>query len=159
MWYAAGMFIREITKKNPGYEKTFTYHRLMESVRTPKGPRQRVLLNLGHLELPASEWKTLANRIEEIVYAQASFILPPPHIESLAQHYALMLRQKEMRSIPEPHEAAWETVDLNSLSQGEFRSIGGEAVANESFRRLGFPEILAGLGLTTDHRAAASPCQ
>jgi len=141
------MFIREITKKNPGYEKTFTYHRLMESVRTPKGPRQRVLLNLGHLELPASDWKTLANRIEEIVYAQASFMPPPPHIESLAQHYALMLRQKEMRSIPEPHEAAWETVDLNSLSQGEFRSIGGEAVANEAFRRLGFPEILAGLGL------------
>lgn len=48
----------------------------------------------------------------------------PPHIESLAEHYALMLRQKEMRSIPESQEAAWETVDLNSLSQGEFRSIG-----------------------------------
>ena len=106
------MFIREIVKKNPGYDKTFTYHRLMESVRTAKGPRQRLLLNLGHLELPASEWKTLANRIEEIVYAQASFMPPPPHIESLAQHYALMLRQKEMRSIPEPQEAAWEMVDL-----------------------------------------------
>jgi len=141
------MFIREITKKNPGYEKTFTYHRLMESVRTPKGPRQRLLLNLGHLDLPASEWKTLANRIEEIVYAQASFMPPPSHIESLAQHYALMLRRKEMRSIPEPHEAAWETVDLNSLSQGEFRSIGGEAVAYKAFQRIGFPEILAGLGL------------
>ena len=141
------MFIRDITKKNPGYQKTFTYHRLMESVRTPKGPRQRVLLNLGHLELPASEWKTLANRIEEILYAQSSFLPPPPHIESLAQHFARLLRQKEMRSIPEPQEAAWETVDLNSLSQGEFRTIGGEAVAYEVFQRLGLPETLARLGL------------
>ena len=147
LWYTAIMFIRQITKKNPGYDKTFTYHRLMESVRTPKGPRQRLLLNLGHIELPASEWKVLANRIEEIVSAQASFTPPPAHIESLAQHYALMLRQKEMQSIPEPRQADWETVDLNSLSQGEFRTIGGEAVGYEAFQRLGFPEILAGLGL------------
>lgn len=109
LWYAVGMFIRQITKKNPGYDKTFTYHRLMESVRTPKGPRQRVLLNLGHIELPACEWKTLANRIEEIVYAQESFMPPPPHIESLAQHYALMLRQKELRSVPESQEALLST--------------------------------------------------
>ena len=36
---------------------------------------------------------------------------------------------------------------MNTLSQGEFRTIGGEAVAYEAFRHLGFPEILAGLGL------------
>lgn len=150
------MFIREITKRNPGYGKTFTYHRLMESVRTPKGPRQRVLLNLGRLELPSTEWKTLANRIEEILYAQASFLPPPPHIESLAQHYAQLLRQKEMQSIPTPQEADWETVDLNSLSQGEFRTVGGEAVAHEAFKRLGLPQTLAQLGLNEEqiHQAA-----
>ena len=43
------MFIREIVKKNPGYAKPFIYHRLIESVRTAKGPRQTVLLNLGTL--------------------------------------------------------------------------------------------------------------
>lgn len=144
------MFIREITKKNQGYDKTFTYHRLIESVRTPNGPRQRVILNLGHLDLPSSEWKVLANRIEEIVHAQNSFLTPPPHIESLAQHFASMLVQKEMQSIPESQEATWETVDLNSLSQGEFRSIGGEVVAYQAFRHLGFEEILTGLGLRKD---------
>lgn len=150
------MFIRAITKKNRGYDKTFTYHRLMESVRTPKGPRQRVLLNLGHLEILSTEWKTLANRIEEILYAQASFFPPAPHIESLAQYYAQLLRQKEMQSIPTPQEADWETVDLNSLSQGEFRTIGGEAVSHEAFKRLGLPEILAQLGFneTQIHQAA-----
>lgn len=156
LWYSVSMFIRAITKKNPGYEKTFTYHRLMESVRTPQGPRQRVILNLGHLEIPPTEWKSLANRIEEILYAQASFLPPPPHIESLAQHYAQMLRQKEMQSIPTPEEHNWETVDLNSLSQGEFRTIGGEAVGHAAFKRLGLPEILAQLGLNEEqiHQAA-----
>jgi len=145
------VFIRAITKKNRGYEKTFTYHRLMESIRTPKGPRQRILLNLGPLDLPTEDWKALANRIEEIISAQASFIPPPPHIESLAEHYAQLLRQKEMRAIPAKEEAEWERVNLNSLSQGELRTIGGEAVAYDAFKNLGFPRILAGLGLTEEH--------
>lgn len=150
------MFIREITKKNSGYDKTFTYHRLMESVRTPKGPRQRVLLNLGCLNLPSTEWKALANRIEEILVAQTTFVTPPPHIEDLAQHYARMLRKKEMQIIPALQEATWEKVDLNSLSQGEFRSLGGEAVAYDAFQHLGLPAILTQLGFSNEqtHRAA-----
>ncbi len=84
------MFIRAITKKNPGYDKTFTYHRLMESIRTPKGPRQRVLLNLGYLDLPSADWKTLANRIEEILLAQASFLAPP--IGRLRERYPTIAR-------------------------------------------------------------------
>ncbi len=141
------MFIRAITKKNPGYRKTFTYHRLMESVRTPMGPRQRVLLNLGTLDLPGEEWKTLANRIEEIFLAQTSFLPPPANVESLAQHYAQMLRQKEMRAVPSSQEAVWEKINLNSLGHGEPRTLGGEVVAYWAFQNLGLPEILGGLGL------------
>jgi transposase len=143
------MFIREITKKNAGSPKTFVYHRLMESVRTPKGPRQRILLNLGQLELPRSDWKTLANRIEEVISGQESFDTPPPHIESLAQHYAQQLRRREMQSLPtlEKPSPDWQTVDLNSLSQSESRTIGGEAVAHEFWKRLEFPQMLADMGL------------
>jgi len=111
----------------------------------------RTMVNLGK-----EDWKTLANRIEEILSGQTSFLTPAPHIESLAQHYAGMLRQKEMRSIPTPQEADWEKIDLNSLSQGEFRTIGGEAVAYDAFNRLGIPEILAQLGFKEEriHQAA-----
>ena len=73
------MFIREIVKRNPGYRKPFVYHRLIEAVRTPKGPRQTVLLNLGTLDIPREEWKILANRIEEILTGQESFLSPYPH--------------------------------------------------------------------------------
>jgi len=156
LWYALAMFIKEIVKKNPTSDKTFTYHRLMEAVRTPRGPRQRIILNLGRLDIPREDWKTLANRIEEILSGQQTYLIPPPHIESLAQHYAGLLRQKEMRSIPVPQEAEWEKIDLNSLSQSEFRTIGGEAVAYDAFNRLGVPEILAHLGFKEEqiHQAA-----
>ena len=150
--YASFMFIKEIIKKNPGYDKTFTCHRLVEAVRTPKGPRHRTLLNLGTLDISKDEWKTLANRIEEILTGQQSLFAPPAHIESLASHYAQMLRRKEMQSIPSTTEQqpVWETVDLGSLSQGEPRTIGGEAVAHDAFKRLGFPQILSDLGLTQE---------
>ena len=32
--------------------RSYTYHRLLESVRTAKGPRQRLVLSLGTLDLP-----------------------------------------------------------------------------------------------------------
>ena len=143
------MFIREIVKKNPSSPKNFVYHRLMESVRTPKGPRQRILLNLGHLDLPRADWKALANRIEEVFSGQDSFEKPLPHVESLAQHYAQQLRRREMQSLPTPETEApdWQRVNLNSLSKSEDRTIGGEAVAHEFWRRLEFPQMLADMGL------------
>ena len=150
------MFIKEIVKKNQTSDKTFTCHRLMESVRTPRGPRHRKILNLGKLDLAKEDWKTLANHIEEIISGQRSFITPSPHIESLAQHYAQLLRRKEMKSVPVSEEHDWETVDLNSLSQNESRTIGAESVGYEAFQRLGFPRMLSHLGFKEEqiHQAA-----
>lgn len=153
------MFIKEIVKKNPGYDKTFTTHRLMESVRTPNGPRQRKIIDLGKLDIPKDDFKTLANRIEELLSHQQSFLSPPDPIESLARHYAGLIRQKEMTSLPDEPEAVaphWETVDLNSLSQGECRTIGGEAIAWDAFNQLGIPHLLSDLGFHPDqiHQAA-----
>lgn len=150
VWYTVPMFIKEIIKKNPTSAKTFTYHRLMEALRTARGPRQQIILNLGKLDIPRDEWKSLANRIEEIITGQQVLITPPPHIESLAHYYARMLRRKEMQSVPAPEQPDWETVDLTSLSQGEVRTIGAESVAWNAFKRLGFPEILSNLGFNQE---------
>jgi transposase len=142
------MFIRDVVKKNPGYLKPFVYHRLIEAVRTPLGPRQKVLLNLGTLDIPRGEWKTLANRIEEILTGQESFLSPVIHIETLARHYASLLGQKEMSSVPVASpEAVWETINMNSLNSGIFRSIGGEITGNWAFEKLGFPGLFSSLGL------------
>ncbi len=57
------MFIREKSKKANG-KKRYIQHQLIESVRTPSGPRQQVVLNPGQLCLPEEKWKALANCIE-----------------------------------------------------------------------------------------------
>ena len=144
------MFIRVARKQNRGSKQVYFYHQLIESVRTPRGPRQRILLNLGTLEIPPGEWKALANRIEELYLGQAALAPPAPHLEALAQHYAGLLRQQEFsRAAGEAHEAAqWETVDLASLTTGECRTLGGEAVARQAWEELGFPMILADLGFS-----------
>jgi transposase len=144
------MFIRVVRKQNRGSNQVYSYHQLIESVRTPRGPRQRILLNLGTLEIPPGEWKDLANRIEELYLGQQSLNLPAPHLESLAQYYAGLLKQQELSraAVTEPTAAQWETVDLASVRTGECRTLGGEAVAWKAFQDLGLPQILQELGLS-----------
>jgi transposase len=146
------MFIREIKKKHPRTGRAYLYHRLMESVRTPRGPRQRTLLDLGKLDLPKEKWKALANRIEEIFSGQKSISRPEDATQKLAAHYARMLRRKEMLRVAtekaEGEEAQWETVDFNTLSHGESRTIGGEAIGYYAFKRIGLPGILTELGFS-----------
>jgi hypothetical protein len=97
-------------QKNPGSGQVYIYQQLIESVRTPWGPRQRILLNLGTLEIPPAEWKELANRIEALFLGQQEIYPAAPHLESLAQHYADLLRQQEFsRAAVAAEEAQRET--------------------------------------------------
>ena len=147
------MFIKEIIKKNKGYDKTFAYHRLMESYRTISGPRQRTILNLGSLTLDKKHWKTLADRIEQIVSGQASIFTPPRDIESLAQHYAQVLLQNrlsqrgfvEVTAAPAPE---YVSVDVSSVNTSRVRTIGAEHVGLSIFKRLKLDQCLADNGFT-----------
>ena len=62
------MFIAQLKVKRDA--KTYTYHRLMESVRTPKGPRQRLIMSLGALSIPKAQWPVLAERIQDFLTHQ-----------------------------------------------------------------------------------------
>lgn len=144
------MFIKEVKKKNKGYKKIFVSHRLMESYRTASGPRQRTILELGRLSLPKQQWKLLADRIEEIVFGQTSFIPVDENIEQLAQHYGQTIIQNRLEKIPDEaqeHDSPdYETVDLNSLKNRRSRTIGAEYVGLSMFRRLGLCKLLRNLG-------------
>ena len=58
------MFIREYKTKNKKTDKIYKTHKLVESIRTEKGPRQRIVMGLGTLTLPKKQWKKLAAVIE-----------------------------------------------------------------------------------------------
>jgi transposase len=145
------MFIREIKKKNKGYDKVFISHRLMESYRTERGPRQRTILQLGKLELPKEDWKLLADRIESLVHGQSSCVSVPEQVEQLARHYANTLIQNGFLSIPSQTTVkqgppTFESVDLGSLENTQCRTMGAEYVGWSMAKTLGLERLFRQFG-------------
>ncbi len=56
-------------------DKTYTNYVLVESVRTPKGPRQKTVCSLGDLSpRPRAEWLKLAHKIEDALAGQGELL-------------------------------------------------------------------------------------
>lgn len=143
------MFIRQVSKKLK--HKVYLQHQLIEAVRTPSGPRQRLVLNLGQIKIPKEQYKNLANRIEEILTNQRSLFEAPPEVESLAQHYAERLRHQGFANTPVAPSGSGRDVrdvDINSLTHSQARTLGGEHVVVEQMKEYDFEGILKGLGFT-----------
>ncbi len=52
------MFIRKVTHTHNKNGKNYSTYKLVESIRTDRGPRQRPVLNLGtDFKLPKEQWK------------------------------------------------------------------------------------------------------
>ena len=147
------MFIRQTTKSKKG--KKYFQHQLIESIRTPKGPRQRLILNLGTIELPKEQWKDLANAIEARVHGYKTLFKESDEITKLADHFAaLILKSKlneaeEKRDIDsEIQEPVYETVDITTVSNSDSRTIGAEHAALSMIEEYGFDKILKELNFT-----------
>ena len=155
------MYIREIQKKNSNSPKVFISHRLIESVRTPRGPRQRVVINLGQLDIPKEQWKELANRIEDLLRGYEHSTVPiASEIEALARHYTKQILRKQRSEKKETHiledEQDFRTVDINAVSSSDGTSIGPEHVGLEAMKALGFFDLFRQLGFTDDESNCAA---
>lgn len=125
------IFIRRVRKKDSKTRTTYFYHQVVESYRTPGGPRQRTLLNLGKLDLEPKDLKILVKRIEEILSGQCRGFPTDQEIERLALHFASLLRKQRFETAqPQPgdREGTWQTVQLDSLKSEDVRTVGAEAV-------------------------------
>lgn len=143
------MFIRKTLKTDPTTKKRYYSYQLIESMRTERGPRQVILLNLGNIELSDEERKLLANRIEAITTGANSFFSCPDHVETLAQNYAKRLIQKQSHPLPSIlKEVDYQTVDLNSIKHESMRTVGLEHICFETFRLLELDRKLEKLGFT-----------
>jgi transposase len=144
------MYIRRTTiKSRKSGEPYFTY-RLVESVRTEKGVRQRTVLNLGrHFSLARESWPDLVKRIEEILSGQLNLFQLPKEIETAAQHYAASILSRdnayESRSCKRD-QPDYHCVDINSLEMTRPRSVGIEHVCLETLRQLKLDDKLKELG-------------
>src|SRR5713226_2875500 len=67
------MYIRKSTRSYK--RRTYTNYLLVESVHTPKGPRQNTICSLGDLSpRPREEWLKLACKIEEALVGQGDLL-------------------------------------------------------------------------------------
>jgi len=152
------MFIRRVPHKNRKNHKEYYTYKLVESIRTKRGPRQRDILNLGvGFDLPKDKWKDLANCIEEIISGQKSLFDYPKEITTLARRYARKIIREQAPVIAERQdiEPDYATIDLNSVEDEETRTVGAEHVVYETIKQLGIDRKLKELGLNR-HQVAAS---
>lgn len=161
------MYIRRTTAKSrPSGDNYFT-HRLVESIRTAQGVRQRTLLNLGtDFPYEQKDWPTIAHRIEQIVRGQGCLFPLDTVLETAAHHYAARLISARSRAgvdapisgeeaeIEEPSQD-YQTVDVNSLEMFRPRSVGVEHTALGVFEKLGLTDQLRDLGFNTAQLNAA----
>ena len=91
------MFIRKAVKTEKTTKKKYFSYQLVECVRTERGPRQRILLNLGsELDLNKEEKKLLANRIEELISGINTLFQYSEQIENLANRFAKTFIKKQL---------------------------------------------------------------
>jgi transposase len=116
------MFLRRMTRRKG--EKTLSYWALVESYRTARGPRQRVVSYLG--ELTGTEragWTALRRRCEE-----------PPVFRQRA-----LFEEAEQEPVPMPQRVQ---VDVRRVRVERVREFGEVWLALSLWQKLGFDELL-----------------
>ena len=136
------MFIKKVVKGNGHTNKKYEYLHLVESIRTENGPRQKLILNLGKLEIDPSLYKTLARRIEDILTGQKSFDELPIDIEKVARNTASRIFNKRAKENKDLDSTEYHNIDLNSIETTQSRSFGGEYLCDSIWNELGMNEFL-----------------
>lgn len=135
------MYIRKTTKAHKG--KTYNNYLLVESVHTPKGPRQRTICSLGSLSPgPAEQWHSLALKVKDSLEGQLSLEPVTPQIDTLVEKV-----QRGRKSGPAASDRILE-VDTDRVTTEEFREAGPVHVGHQLWRQLGLDEILSRAGLS-----------
>ncbi len=121
------MFLRKNRKRRDG--ELYEYWTLCESVRTERGPRQRVVATLGKL-------------------AEEDFHAGWDDIEALLDGRRPSSRQPDLTlgvSGPESKSSAWELTDLSGIEVGRVREFGSVFLGLALWRRLGLHQLLESL--------------
>lgn len=154
------MFIRKTVKKDPLSGKSYSSYYLVESTRTDKGPRQRMLLYMGsEIGLPEGDLILLSQRIEEIINGQQSFAFYSQEVERLAQTYASQIIRRLSEDITNSEApiplSQFVTIDVNTIEKSEPRTVGTEQLLLQMAHQLQLPEKLKTLGLSVTDVATA----
>jgi transposase len=134
------MYIRKTKRVYKG--KTYTNHLLVESLQTPKGPRQRTICSLGSLEpAPPEQWLALAHKLHSALQGQASLPGTAEAIQPLSDKaHRGNQRAAAFRSALE--------IDADRVRVEQARQAGAVHVGHQIWRQLGLDAILEHAGLS-----------
>lgn len=141
------MYIRKTKRAYKG--KTYTNHLLVESVLTPKGPRQRTICSLGSLEpAPHEDWLSLAHKMESALQGQLSLPGSQAPTEPLLARARKGHRQRREPATVRRPEGSLVVIDTERVDTEEHREAGTVHVGHQIWRQLGMDTILARAGLS-----------
>jgi transposase len=130
------MYIKKVRKNNGSSKKSYEYYHLVESIRTEKGPRQKLILNLGQLDIDPSQFKSLAKRIEDILTGNQSFFELDKNIEKIASLASKKIFVKQAQENENTNNNDFQNIDINSITPECSRTIGPEYVCNSVWNEL-----------------------
>jgi transposase len=151
------VFVRKVSSTLNG--KTYTKYVLVESVRTPKGPRQRTICSLGDLHpRSAAEWLELVRKVEDALRGQ----VPIEHtadadVDRVVRRIRSQTGAVQSDSSQEASadnkstDRVW--VDPDRVRTERHREAGTVHVGHQMWKRIGFDAILANVGLNEQARA------
>jgi len=133
------MYLRRTTRQVGG--KTYHNYLLVESIATPKGPRQRVICSLGALAPgPKAEWLGTARRLHAALAGQTALV-PDAAVDALAGR-ARPPRGRALSTAPGL------TIDPDRVTFEEEREAGPVHVGHQMWRLLQLDTILGAAGLS-----------
>lgn len=136
------MYIRKTSRTYKG--KEYTNYLLVESVQTPKGPRQRTICSLGKLAPgPPEQWLALAYKLESALRGQLTLEAPDEKTKTLLER----ARRGRGRAKSKPGTELL-TVDVEGIELEDAREAGPVHVGHQMWQRLGLGEILRRAGLS-----------
>ena len=145
------MFIRINKTTNTKTGTEYITHRLVEAYKNADGsPRQHVIMHLGTLDVPKSQWRQLAAILEARLSAQSSLLEDDAELSEVAN--LLMKRHNfvdNQRLEKQERQVAADivAVDLNSIATADSRSLGPELVGHSFWEKLELDRILTSCGL------------
>jgi hypothetical protein len=160
------MYIRRSTRTYKG--KSYTNYVLVESVQTPKGPRQKTICSLGDLSpRPRDDWLKLAHKLEHALAGQGELrhgdlLRRDPELDGLVEKIRTRRRlPARLQAAPAqpPASAAVDAgtiaVDPRRVSTEQHREAGPVHVGYQFWSRFGLGDILRDVGISSGTRQLA----
>jgi transposase len=148
------MFIKANKTKVRGAE--YTNYLLVESVKTPKGPRQNVICSLGNLKPgPAEHWYHLAKKIERALAGQLDLEVGDSPDDEQVDEIVQKIRSRNLSTEESQDKPVCgsEQIDVDGVTVEEAREAGPVHVCHQMWLKLGIDRILRDLGF--DERGCA----